>query len=374
MFTLTPGQQKAVAVAVTLLAVMVIGIAVLGFLAVLSGFLSTFAGVLTPLAVAAILATMLRPFYDWLVARVRYPAVAVALVFVAVLAPLAGVIWLFGAMIADQAAALAAKVPEWVSRGEEWVRARLPEWTAFWQQKEIGQQVRAGLEGREGWIATRVSDALTGLVSVGLGVFRSVLGLLGWVVLPIYLFYMLMAPAPSYDKLGNLLPFLRPDLRKDVIYLAREFVGILIAFFRGQLLIAGAQGVLYAIGFAGVGLEFGAVIGLTLGFLNVVPYLGNILGLGVALPLAYFQPEGGVVLLAWVLGVFALVQAVEAYVLTPRIMGQRTGLHPMAIIFAMFFWGVAMDGLLGMILAIPLTAFLVVFWRLLKAKYIREWL
>ncbi len=67
-----------------------------------------------------------------------------------------------------------------------------------------------------------------------------------------------------------------------------------------------------------------------------------------------------------------MVQLIEGYVLTPKIMGNRTGLHFMAIIVAVFFWGVALGGILGMILAIPLTAFLVSFWRLAKEKYIRE--
>jgi predicted PurR-regulated permease PerM len=71
--------------------------------------------------------------------------------------------------------------------------------------------------------------------------------------------------------------------------------------------------------------------------------------------------------------VFTVVQLIESYVLTPKIMGSRTGLHPMAIIVAVFFWGSALSGILGMILAIPITAFLVVFWRLAREKYIDEW-
>jgi len=73
-----------------------------------------------------------------------------------------------------------------------------------------------------------------------------------------------------------------------------------------------------------------------------------------------------------VLAVFGLVQTIEGYLLTPRIMGDRTGLHPMVIIVAIFFWGTALSGVLGMILAIPLTAFLVVFWRLAREKYVGE--
>ncbi len=133
------------------------------------------------------------------------------------------------------------------------------------------------------------------------------------------------------------------------------------------------QGILFALGFALVGLKFGLVLGLLLGLLNIIPYLGSILGLGIALPLAYFQQDGGLFTLGGVLVVFTLVQMIEGYFLTPRIMGDRTGLHPMAIIVAIFFWGSALSGILGMILAIPLTAFGVVFWRLARDKYIHEW-
>jgi predicted PurR-regulated permease PerM len=105
--------------------------------------------------------------------------------------------------------------------------------------------------------------------------------------------------------------------------------------------------------------------------LNVVPYLGTFVGLAAILPLAFSQGDGGIGLVVWVLATFIGVQTIESYVLTPRIMGDRTGLHPVAIIVAMFFWGSALGGISGMILAIPLTAFLVVFWRLVKEKYLK---
>ena len=168
------------------------------------------------------------------------------------------------------------------------------------------------------------------------------------------------------------MPFLKEETRQDVVYLVREFVNIMVAFFRGQFIIAFLQGVLLAIGFSLVGLKYGLVLGLLLGFLNVIPYLGSMLGLSITLPLAYFQEGGGAATLAGVIVVLAIVQAIEGYLLTPKIMGDRTGLHPMVIIFAVFFWGSALGGILGMILAIPLTAFLVVFWRLAKEKYIQE--
>ncbi len=151
-----------------------------------------------------------------------------------------------------------------------------------------------------------------------------------------------------------------------------EFIDIVVAFFRGQLIVAFLQGLLFAVGFSLVGLQYGFVLGLLLGFFNIIPYLGSIIGLGIALPLAFFQAGGGPGTLTAVLIVFSVVQLIESYFLTPKIMGERTGLHFMAIIVAVFFWGTALGGITGMLLAIPLTAFLASLWRLVKEKYIAE--
>jgi len=150
---------------------------------------------------------------------------------------------------------------------------------------------------------------------------------------------------------------------------------LVLSWFVSQLttsnfLIGLIMGVLMAVGFSVVGLKFGALLGIVLGLLNIIPYLGSILGLITTLPLAYLQQDGGFTLLAMVLGVFAAVQLIEGNILTPRIMGQSTGLHPLMVILSIFFWGKALNGILGMIMAIPLTAFFVVVWRLLRKKYL----
>ena len=369
---LGPRQKRVLSAAVTLTGLAVIGLILYGFFTILARFVSYFSPVLTPLAVAAILALILRPYYEWLVARVRWRPAAVLLVFVSLLAPILGVVWLFGSILADQWRGLVQQLPVWLAAISARLESWLPQLSTFWQEQEVGSQVKQGLSAKGGWLAAQLGLALKRVLAAGIGVFQVLGGLLSWVVLPVYLVFLLTARPVSLAKLEGLLPFLKPETRADVTYLAREFVNILVAFFRGQLVIAFAQGVLYGVGFGLVGLQYGVAIGLTLGFLNIIPYLGNIIGLGVALPLAFFQPGGGWELVAMVGAVFCAVQAVEAYLLTPRIMGEKTGLHPMVIIIALFFWGTALNGLLGMILGIPLTAFLVVFWRLLKAKYIKE--
>ncbi|HMP75889.1 MAG TPA: AI-2E family transporter [Kiritimatiellia bacterium] len=367
---LGPRQRKVVATALTLLGAAVISGLVYYLFVLLARFVAAFSPVLTPLAVAGILALILRPYYVWLVQRVNWPWLAAVLVFASVLAPLVAASWFFGAMVAAQVRGLLEQLPVWIEAVSARVEAWMPQLNALWMEQ--GDAMKDQLRERGGWLAQQLLAVLRRVLTAGVNVFQVLGGLLSWVVLPVYLYFMLTARPISLNSLRQSLPFLKEETRDDVIYLAREFLNIMVAFFRGQFVIAAAMGVLFAIGFAFAGLQYGAAIGLTLGFLNIIPYLGNIIGLAVALPLAFFQVGGGVGLLVGVVGVFVAVQCIEAYFLTPRIMGQRTGLHPMAIIFALFFWGTALSGLLGMILGIPLTAFLVVFWRLLKAKYIRE--
>ncbi|HPC48952.1 MAG TPA: AI-2E family transporter, partial [Kiritimatiellia bacterium] len=100
--------------------------------------------------------------------------------------------------------------------------------------------------------------------------------------------------------------------------------------------------------------------------------LGNIIGLAVTLPLAFFGEGGSGLRLGLVLAVFCIVQILDGYFITPRIQGKKTGLSDPAVIFSLLFWGVVFKGILGVLLAIPLSAFIVVLWRLLKTKYIRE--
>jgi predicted PurR-regulated permease PerM len=104
--------------------------------------------------------------------------------------------------------------------------------------------------------------------------------------------------------------------------------------------------------------------------LNIIPYLGTMLGILTVLPLAYFQEGGGTTLIGLCALVFAIGQLLTDYVFTPRIMGDKTGMGPMLLIFSVFFWGTALGGILGMVLAIPLTAFFLVFWRLAREKYL----
>jgi predicted PurR-regulated permease PerM len=372
--SLTDRQKRIVASAVTVLSLVVILAAVAAFFWLIALFLRAFSHVFLPLAVAGVVALVLRPYYEFLRKKARLPVpLALLALFLSAAVPLTAFSWFFGALIVEQCEEMIQQFPGFWQKVRTQFETRWPQVVDFLGAHPVGQRIRGAVEGQEETLLEGLQFVGGKALSAGAGVLRAVGATLNWAVMPVYLVFFLIGGDLSVNKLDDYLPFLKPETRKDVVFLAKEFVNILVAFFRGQLLIALLQGLLFAIGFSLVGLKFGFVLGLLLGLLNIIPYLGSMVGLGITLPLAFFQQGGGWVTLISVVVVFVVVQMIEGYVLTPRIMGNRTGLHPMAIIVAVFFWGAALSGILGMILAIPLTAFLVVFWRLVKDKYIDEW-
>lgn len=364
-------QARTIAAAITTLSslVILVVIGLLGWLAAL--FLRAFSGVFLPLAVGAVAALVFRPYYEWLRARLRLPtALAVTVVFLSALIPLGGFLWFFGQILVAQVVDLLSRVPEWWSEIRLWAVERLPQATEMLERTGLGGRLQSVVSDHQEAIAQGLQSLGAQAFSAGLGVARGVGTLLGWAILPVYFAYFLTTKGLRVDP--QHLPFLKPKTRHDVVYLAHEFLDIIVAFFRGQMIVALLQGLLYAGGFTVVGLRYGFVIGLLLGVFNVIPYLGSMIGLAIALPLSLFQEGGSWTLCALVLVVFAVVQQIEGWYLTPKIMGDRTGLHFMAIIVAIFFWGTALGGILGMILAIPLTAFLASLWRLVRDKYVPE--
>ncbi len=370
---LDPRQRRTVAAAITLGAVLVLlavfGATVWG----LARFVGAFQNVLLPPIVAGILAMLLRPYYNLLVKACRgSQAGGLVLFFLFALIPLGVFIWFVGVSAANELVRLFEDLPSMLDAMLETGRSLRPQVAALLEKYGLMSEFSDLLEDPVEMVANVLRASWERMLQPIAQMFQSVMGLFIWAALPLYLAFFLMAKPFEPEQISEFLPFLKKETREDVIYLFDQFIGILLTFFRGQIIIASAQGVLFAIGFALVGFPYSILIGMTLGFLNVIPYLGSIVGLAVALPLAYFGEDGGGLRVALTLVVFGVVQTIEGYLLTPRIMGNRTGLHPALIIFAVFFWGVALGGILGMILAIPLTAFAVVFWRLLKKKYIAE--
>ena len=367
----TERQSRTIEAAITTLSALVILVVVglLGWLA--ASFLRAFSGVFLPLTVGAVAALVSRPYYEWLRNSARLGmTLSVVAVFLSALIPLGLFGWFFGRIVLDQLVGLIAQAPAWWDAVEAWFEDQTPRATALLDGpsgQQVGELIASQQEALLGWLQSLGNQ----VVATSLGFARGIGTLLSWVITPVYFAYFLTTAGIRFDT-EKVLPFLKPDTRNDVKYLVLEFIEIVVVFFRGQMLIAFLQGILYAVGFTAIGLRYGFVIGLVLGLLNVIPYLGSIIGLAIAIPLALAQPDGGLTLIGLTLVVFIVVQQIEGWYLTPKIMGDRTGLHFMAIIVAIFFWGTALGGILGMVLAIPLTAFLASLWRLARQKWIAE--
>ncbi|QYM80133.1 AI-2E family transporter [Horticoccus luteus] len=330
-----------------------------------------FSGALWPPLLAGILALVLRPLVDALQRHVRRRLVAVIILYAAFLVVVACLLLLIIPPVIQQIIDFVAYAPHFWHSVVVYFQAHYPAWSEFVQQKLDNPSIKRVVEQAAGQTQALLSHTLPTLRIAGAGA----LGFFGFLthaaVVPVYLFFFLLSRSSPTRRLPHHLGFVRnTSVRDDIVFLVREFVSIIESFFRGQLVIGLIMGVLLATGFTIAGLKFGLVIGLALGLLNIVPYLGTILGLSIALPLALFQPTGGWSLVCWVLAVFCAVQMIESWLLTPKIMGDRTGLHPVAIIFSVFFWGTVFGGVLGMLFAIPFTAFFVTAWRLLMRKYL----
>lgn len=370
---LTRGQRRVVGFSLGFSALAVSIALLVGVIWVFSLLLGRISGVLWPLAVAGIMAMIMRPVVELLESKLRLRrSSAVITLYGTFVLLVAGALFLITPPLVAQVLDFIAFIPTFWTRAFHYVELHYPDWVTLARNQMQNETVNKIVHGMLEEAKQMADHALPTLKSAGLGV----ISLFGFIthlaVVPIYLFFFLLSSNEPTQNLGRHLPFLKPHLREDVVFLVGEFIAIVISFFRGQLLIGLIMGALLATGFSVVGLKFGLFIGLGLGVLNIVPYLGSIIGIAITLPLAFLQPGGGWQLVGLVLIVKVIVQMIEGWFLTPKIMGDRTGLHPVTIIVAIFFWGTAFDGILGMLLAIPLTAFFVTAWRLAKQKYFKK--
>ena len=217
-----------------------------------------------------------------------------------------------------------------------------------------------------------VSDALPaiarsvwGFLSSSLGGFLGFFGfLLSLVIVPLYLFYFLTESPHIATGWAAYVPLKKSEFKDEVVSCLTEINGYLIAFFRGQLIVSLINGVATGVLLASAGLDFGILIGFGLCFLGIIPYLGIAICWIPAVVIASVQGGSWMVSAdaAWwvfpliVTGIFAVVQQVDGLFITPKIVGERVGLHPVTVIFSVFLWSLLLGGLLGAILAVPLTA------------------
>lgn len=317
--------------------------------------------ILTPFLVAALLAYLGDPLADRLEAWRLPRTLAVIVVFVVMGLVLAGSVLLLLPLLEAQVSALIQALPGYLT----WLNAHVLPWL----------QSRLGIDPRyldlnsmvklvsqhwqqAGGFAAHLADTLS----------RSGLVLFGWlanlVLIPVVTFYLLR----DWDRLvayvGELLP---TRAQPSAVALAREADEVLGAFLRGQLSVMLALGAVYAVGLWLIGLKLGILIGVLAGVVSFVPYLGFTLGIIAALAAMFFQTHE--LLSLWpVLAVFGVGQVLESAVFTPLLVGDRIGLHPVAVIFAVLAGG-QLFGFIGVLLALPVAAVLAVFLRHLHQRY-----
>jgi predicted PurR-regulated permease PerM len=220
-----------------------------------------------------------------------------------------------------------------------------------------------------GSAAQWLGDSLAQAVKWMLGQFSAVASLFGLLaglaLVPVYGFYLLLEKDVISRKWTDYLPVTAPDVKEELVFVLSSINNYLIAFFRGQVLVALCDGLLYGVGFLLVGLPYAVVLGVLAVPLTIIPYVGSFVVFSMAMLIAVVQ-FGDWLHPLLVVMVFAIVQTVEGFVIQPKIVGDRVGLHPLVIIIAVITGTTLLGGLLGGILAIPLAAAL----RVIMVRYV----
>jgi predicted PurR-regulated permease PerM len=217
-------------------------------------------------------------------------------------------------------------------------------------------------------------DEIFGWIKGGAGKILGFLGLaLGFVMVPIYLYYFLNESAAIKEHWHDYVPLKASRFKTELIETLTEINSYMISFFRGQVLVAFIDGMLVGIALTAFRLPLGLPIGIMMAILGIIPYIGNIITLIPACLLAYFHfsvADNQHVLgdTPWayvgaVIAIFVVVQQINSLLTAPKIVGDSVGLHPMTVIFSMLFWSLILGGFVGALLAVPLTAAVKVLFR-----------
>jgi predicted PurR-regulated permease PerM len=283
---------------------------------------------------------------------------ALLIVGVVVLALLAAALLLVP-LVVQQSLALASNIPGYVVRVRELLAEPDRPWLGWINAAESSKTLSDVMGHASAWLAAFAYSLWAGgkaLVS-----FASIL-----IVMPVVTFYLICDWHPMMEILDSWIP---PRHRETVRALAHEIDLAIAGFLRGQLGLCFFLGLYYAIALTLVGLNFGLLIGSLSGLVTFVPYVGSLSGLliGTSVAIAQFWPDW-----TWILAVMAIFlvgQFVEGNILAPKFVGERVGLHPVWIIFAMFAFGYLL-GFVGLLVAVPLAAAIAVLFRFGVRQYL----
>lgn len=330
------------------------------FLVALVGVVYLLDAVLMPFIAGLILAYLADPLTNYFQRLGLKRVWAVSSVFLILLMVLAISLLILIPLVIQQIKQLGEMVPgvfDWV---DNYLAPQVQEWT--------GYDLRSELDNVQETLAENWRDAGSYLAQALGQIGRSGMAFATWVtyvaLIPVVTFYLLL----DWNRLlNNLIDLIPRHWVDDATRLAKRCDEVLAAFLRGQLLVMLCLGIIYAVGLTLMGLNFGLLIGVISGLVSIVPFLGFIVGLSSALVVALFQFDSWWALLG-VLGVFSLGQVIESVVLQPKLLGDKIGLHPVAVIFAVLAGG-NLFGLTGVLLALPAASVIMVLLKEVKERY-----
>lgn len=320
--------------------------------------------ILTPFVAGMILAYLGDPLVDRLEARRVNRTVGVLIVFVGFLVLLAGVGLIVIPMLVNEVSSLIRDIPAFVV----WLQQTASPWLVATFNIDPFDISLESLKSRllENWqqAGGLVGGVIHNVTASGAMLLTTATSI---ALTPVVAFYLMRDWDIVVARIGEMLP---RHLESEAVRLAKECDGVLSEFLRGQLLIMFLLGCIYALGLSLIGLDLALLIGMLAGLASIVPYLGFVVGIVAALVAALFQYQDAIHLL-YVLIVFLIGQGLEGMVLTPWLVGDRIGLHPVAVIFAVLAGG-QLFGFIGILLALPVAAVAMVFIRHLHFNYLKS--
>ncbi len=339
-------------------------------LAIAGGWLLyTLRGVLAPVFFAFLIAYMLDPLVDRieqsrLLHRRPYGrAVGIAVILASFfLITVVGVLVIVP-MVYEEVANFLRRLPELVARSRaEWEPLLAEYGIAI--PTSVGQAFEDLHLDVQSVIARGYAPFTAALKSFLGGTATAVAGIVASLMIPVFAFYLLY----DFDRLvrsaGELIP---PRHRAEARRFFGEIDAVLGQFFRGQFTVMLILGVLYALGYGLVGVPLALPIGITAGVLAFIPYVGSFTALGLALLMTLLDWQGWTQLF-WVLGVHAVIQGLEGFVITPKIMGDNVGISAIAVLLALLV-GAELLGFTGVLLAVPAAAVLKILFQRLGGRY-----
>ncbi|MEO0401885.1 MAG: AI-2E family transporter [Pseudomonadota bacterium] len=311
---------------------------------------------LLPFFLGAAIAYFLDPVADWLESRGCSRAIATAIITISAIIVFVLLALLVIPTLVQQAVQLFGAAPDLARDFGTFLADRFP------SLLEEGSTVRQSLNSLGQTISERGGQLLNSALTSAAGLINIVVL---FVIVPVVAVYLLLDWDRMIARIDDLLPL---DHAPVVRKLAREVDRTLAGFIRGMGTVCLFLGTYYAIALMLVGLQFGLVVGFVAGLLTFIPYVGALVGGALAIGLALFQFWGEWHLIAAVAIIFMIGQVIEGNVLTPKLVGESVGLHPVWLILSLSVFG-ALFGFVGMLVAVPVAAALGVLVRFVLEQY-----